>query len=145
MQLTLAGEYAIRTMIHLAGKEENSTLIISDISASCNIPEKFLRKIIPQLCSAGLLKTQRGIGGGISLGKSPAIITPYQIIEAVEGKMALNKCLIDKEFCSDTRWCTVHTIWCEALAELRKVLSSKSIKELAEENRARKKKLAIPT
>ncbi len=140
MQLTLAGEYAIRAMIHLASGKDDSIFQIAEISTSNNIPEKFLRKIIPQLSFAGLINSQRGIGGGVKLGKPALKITPLEIIEAVEGKMALNKCLIDKAFCSNERWCTVHTLWCEGQKKLREILSSKSIAELARENEERKKK-----
>ena len=143
MQLTLTGEYAIRAMIHLASGKDESIFRISDISDVNNIPEKFLRKIIPQLSSAGLIQSQRGNGGGIKLGKSALEITPLEIIEAVEGEMALNKCLIDKTFCSNDRWCTVHTLWCDAQKKLRIILSSKSIAELARENEERKKKLKL--
>jgi len=141
MQLTLTGEYAIRAMIHLASGKDDSIFRISEISNTNSIPEKFLRKIIPQLSNAGLINSQRGIGGGIKLGKSASAITPLEIIEAVEGEMALNKCLIDKAFCSNERWCTVHTLWCEAQNNLRTILSSKSIAELALENERRKSKL----
>ena len=143
MQLTLTGEYAIRTMIHLASGKDDPVFRISEISSENKIPEKFLRKIIPQLCNAGLIQSQRGIGGGIKLGKSAFEITPLEIIEAVEGEMALNKCLIDKAFCSDDRWCTVHTLWCDAQKKLRLILSSKSIAQLAQENEERKKKLKL--
>lgn len=138
MQLTLAGEYAIRTMIHLVENEDKEIVTIKEIAEQQNIPEKFLRKIIPQLCSAGLIKSYKGTGGGISFAKSPDKITPYEIIVAVEGPLALNKCLIDKEFCSNTRWCSVHTLWCELLAIMREKLSSKSIKELAIESMQRR-------
>ncbi|MCG6912760.1 Rrf2 family transcriptional regulator [bacterium BMS3Abin03] len=141
MQLTLTGEYAIRAMIHLASGKDDSIFRISEISSTNSIPEKFLRKIIPQLSYAGLINSQRGIGGGIKLGKPASAITPLEIIEAVEGEMALNKCLIDKEFCSNERWCTVHTLWCDAQNKLRTILSSKSIAQLAFENEERKKKL----
>jgi len=143
MQLTLTGEYAIRAMIHLASGKDDSIFRISEISYVNNIPEKFLRKIIPQLSNAGLIRSQRGIGGGIKLGKPALEITPLEIIEAVEGEMALNKCLIDKAFCSNDRWCTVHTLWCDAQKKLRIILSSKSIAELARENEERKKKLNL--
>ena len=69
MQLTLTGEYAIRAMIHLASGKDDSIFQIAEISNVNNIPEKFLRKIIPQLSFAGLIQSQRGIGGGIKLGK----------------------------------------------------------------------------
>lgn len=142
MQLTLTGEYAIRAMIHMAGISDNKIFNIAAIASSNQIPEKFLRKIIPQLSTAGLIITQRGIGGGIRLGKPAEQITPLDIILAVEGEMALNKCLIDKEFCSDSRWCTVHTLWCDAQKKLKETLSSKSIAQLAVERNARKKKIS---
>jgi Rrf2 family protein len=143
MQLTLTGEYAIRAMIHLASGKDESIFRISEVSEVNNIPEKFLRKIIPQLSNAGLVQSQRGIGGGIKLAKPALDITPLQIIEAVEGDMALNKCLIDKAYCSNDRWCTVHTLWCDAQKKLRITLASKSIAELAQENEERKKKLKL--
>lgn len=134
MQLTLAGEYAIRTMLHLAEKSDSALITINEIATVQKIPEKFLRKIIPKLCNAGLAKTIKGKNGGITLARDGSTITPLEIIQAVEGPLALNKCLIDKEFCSNTRWCSVHTIWCDLLVEMRRKLSSKSIKELAEES-----------
>jgi Rrf2 family protein len=139
MQLTLTGEYAIRAMIHLVSGKDDSVFRISEVSKSNNIPEKFLRKIVAQLSYGGLVQSQRGIGGGIKLGKPASSITPLHIIEAVEGKLALNKCLIDKAFCSDDRWCTVHTIWCEAQMKLKEILASKSIEQLYKENEERKK------
>lgn len=140
MQLTLTGEYAIRAMIYLASDKQRTIYHISEISRSNDIPEKFLRKIISQLSLSGLIQSQRGVGGGIKLGKPASSITPLDIIQAVEGNLALNKCLIDKEFCSSQRWCTVHTLWCQALISLKEILSSKSIAELADENEIRKKR-----
>ncbi|MFA6596366.1 MAG: Rrf2 family transcriptional regulator [Ignavibacteriaceae bacterium] len=141
MQLTLAGEYAIRTMIHLVENESKETTTIFEISKTQEIPEMFLRKIIPLLSSAGLIKTKKGKHGGVSLAKNPDTITPLEIIQVVEGPIALNKCLIDKEFCSDIRWCSVHTIWCELLVEMKKKLSSKSIKQIAVESNIRRNSL----
>jgi Rrf2 family protein len=140
MQLTLTGEYAIRAMIYLVEIRDESVSKISVISAENNIPEKFLRKIIAQLSIAGLVISQRGIGGGIRLGKPAASITLLEIIEAVEGELALNKCLIDKEFCTNQRWCAVHSLWCETQLKLKEILASKSIEQLAVENELRKKK-----
>ena len=143
MQLTLAGEYAIRTMIHSAENETAETTRISEISKVQKIPEMFLRKIIPLLSSAGLIKTKKGKQGGVYLSKNSTEITPLEIIRAVEGPIALNKCLIDKEFCSNMRWCSVHTIWCELLVEMKKKLSRKSIKQIAAESFQNRKSLGI--
>ncbi len=141
MQLTLAGEYAIRTMIHLAENADNELITISEIATEQQIPDKFLRKIIIKLCRAGLIKTYRGNGGGITFAKDPDDITPLEIIQAIEGPLALNKCLIDKAFCSNTRWCSVHTLWCDLQTLMRQKLASKSIKQLAIESAQRRAKL----
>lgn len=140
MQLTLTGEYAIRAMIHLASKSEDYIFNIAEISSANQIPEKFLRKIIPQLSSAGLIQTKRGTGGGIKLGRPANNITPLEIINAVEGEMALNKCLLDKTFCSNERWCTVHVLWYDVQNKVKEILSSKSLEQIVKENKERKKK-----
>jgi Rrf2 family transcriptional regulator, iron-sulfur cluster assembly transcription factor len=130
MQLTLTGEYAVRAMIHLASVPPGELAQISDISARWDIPENFLRKIIPSLTKSGMIASRRGNGGGVSLAKPAESITLLDVIEAVEGPMYLNKCLIGPEFCNRTAWCVVHCVWSEAQETLKGILRSKSIAEL---------------
>jgi Rrf2 family protein len=138
MQLTLTGEYALRAMIYIASKPFGTNFTIGEIAQKNRIPDKFLRKILPQLCTYDLLISQRGKGGGIKLKLSADQITPLHIIQAIEGEMALNKCMIDNDFCSDSRWCSMHVLWAEAQKNLKTVLSSKSIAELAKESENRR-------
>ena len=138
MQLTLTGEYAIRAMIYIAAKPFGTNFTIGEIAKEKKIPDKFLRKILPQLCTNGLLDSQRGRGGGIKLKVSADQITPLQIVQAIEGEMALNKCIIDNDFCSDLRWCSMHILWAEAQKNLKTVLSSKTIGELAKSSEERR-------
>lgn len=140
MQLTMSGEYAIRTMIHLSLVPDGAVAQISDISKEWEIPEHFLRKISAQLSGAGLIATYRGLGGGIALARSAKEVTPLEVIEAIEGKISLNKCLIHQGFCPRDRWCAVHRLWAEAQEKLKEVLSSKTIAQLAAESMRAKTK-----
>lgn len=137
MQLTMTGEYALRAILHICSKPKGSIFQISEISTTNEIPESFLRKIIPQLIKSGILQSQRGIGGGISLLKPADEFTPLEIIETVEGKIGLNKCLISSDFCSNEKWCSVHILWSEAQKKLKEILSGKTMAQLAEENSSR--------
>ncbi|MCX6149540.1 MAG: Rrf2 family transcriptional regulator [Ignavibacteriales bacterium] len=137
MQLTMTGEYALRAIVYICSKPNGSIFQISEISTSNGIPESFLRKIIPQLNKSGIIQSQRGIGGGISLRKPAELLTPLEIIESVEGKISLNKCLISSDFCSNDKWCSVHTLWSEAQNKLKEMLSGKTMAQLAEENKSR--------
>ncbi len=131
MQLTMTGEYAIRAMLHLATLQAGAVAQISEISKHWDIPENFLRKISAQLVNAGLVASQRGIGGGVTLARPATEITLLDVIEAVEGKLALNKCLLCDAFCPRDTWCAVHVVWSEAQQKLKEVLTSKNLAQLA--------------
>jgi Rrf2 family protein len=79
----------------------------------------------------------RGRGGGIKLGKSSEKITALEVIEAVEGKIFLNKCLFSDDICDRSDWCSMNEVWEEAQESLKNVLKSKSIAQLAEINSER--------
>ena len=138
MQLTMTGEYAVRAMIHLSAQPFGTVVQISDISKQWNIPENFLRKISAQLASAKLITSHRGINGGIRLGRPAETLTILDVIEAVEGKISLNKCLMSEKTCPRDEWCQVHTLWAEAQSKLKEILTKKSLAELAAENISRR-------
>ena len=135
MQLTMTGEYAVRAMMHMSSLPFKTTAQIADISRQWDIPENFLRKIVAQLSKSGLLTSQRGSGGGITLAQPAETTTLLDVIEAVEGKMFLNKCLMGPDACSRSGRCAVHIVWCEAQQKLREVLGKWSLAELAEHDR----------
>ncbi len=130
-QLSSGGEYAVRTMLHLASTPEGEGVQISSIAAAWDIPENFLRKIVPLLAKAKLIISRRGKSGALYLARPAATITLLDVIQAVEGPMALNKCLISPDFCNRSGWCAVHCLWSEAQETLKSTLRSKSIAELA--------------
>jgi Rrf2 family protein len=134
MQLTMSGEYALRAMLYMCSEPNGTTFKISDVAKKNDIPDSFLRKLVQQLIRAGLLKSTQGNGGGISLNVESEKITPLDIIEIVEGKIGLNKCLIHNDFCNRDNYCSIHIIWDEAQTQLRDKLQSKSMKELALQN-----------
>jgi len=131
MQLSMTGEYAVRTMIHLAAVPSGELVQICDISKEWSIPEGFLRKITAQLSKDGLIRSQRGAGGGIMLSRPADTLTLLDVIEAVEGKVFLNKCLIAPGTCHFDPTCAVHLVWCDAQQSLRTILKKKSLAELA--------------
>ena len=137
MQLTMTGEYAIRTMMHLASKPFGSVVRISDISKTWSIPVTFLRKIATQLGKSGLITSQRGRRGGLLLAQRAEEVTLLDIVEAIEGKIALNQCLLTDSFCPRTGWCAVHLVWAEAQERMKEVLAGKTLSQLAAEDQER--------
>lgn len=134
LQLSMIGEYALRAMLYICSNPFGTGYQISEIAEKNDIPDNFLRKIIPLLKKANLLNSQRGNGGGISLQKNALDITPLDIINAVEGPILLNKCLIHDRFCSRDDYCSFHTLWADAQQQLKDKLASRNLFELAVQN-----------
>ncbi len=134
LQLTMTGEYTVRAMLHLAAKPAGTISQIYDVAQQWDIPENFLRKIVQLLTRANLVRSHRGVGGGIELARPAEEITLLDVIEAAEGKLALNKCLIHEGFCPRDSWCAVHDVWGDVQDSMKGILRSKSIAALAQKS-----------
>jgi len=131
MQITRQTEYAIRTILELAEAEQGNKLISAKvISMQQGIPEVFLKKTIPLLSRAGLVSTQRGTEGGVRLAIPAAQITVADIIQAVEGRLALNVCLNETYDCPNKSVCQVRFILQRTQTAMLAELSKESIADL---------------
>lgn len=117
MQLTRQADYAMRAILYLAASPH---VRIREIAAAQYIPREYLAKIIQKLAQAGIVTTHRGVGGGITLARAPEEITLLDVIEAIEGPVALNSCFIRPGECPRESYCAVH----EELEHIGKSLAS---------------------
>ncbi|MFH0736006.1 MAG: Rrf2 family transcriptional regulator [bacterium] len=138
MQITIAGEYAIRAMLFLAEQPFGKIFQTSQIALEAEIPKPFLRKILSILTKAELVESTRGIGGGIKLTKSATEINLLEIVEAIDGKILFNKCFFEPNFCHRTNWCSVHAVWSEAQNLVQNLLQSKTLYNLVLLNKTKK-------
>ncbi len=144
IQLTREGEYGIRSVVHLAMCGQKRVVLARDIADAQDIPESFLRKILQKLVCKGLISSYRGAKGGFVLSKPPEQITLLEIIEAVEGPVLLNKCVLCLGECDRESFCPVHTVWVEAQRRLTDILGSTTVADViaSERGRASKRKTA---
>jgi Rrf2 family protein len=118
MQITRQADYALRAMIYLARMDKNGRAATSQIAEEQRIPPSFLAKIISQLSIAGLIHTSRGARGGVSLARTPQEISVLEVVEAIDGPIALNECTHDSEACPFGEECPIRPLWCDTQAEL---------------------------
>lgn len=133
MMLTRAADYAVRVMVCLAGKPEYSRTHRDALADAAQVPPEFLGKVLQSLNRAGLITSQRGVNGGFALARPGDSISMLNVIEAVEGPLRLNVCLLDDPKCNRRDFCAAHRVWCEAQEALERILSSVTIATLARE------------
>lgn len=124
MQITRQADYALRAMIYLAKMEPTQRAATSQIADVQHIPPSFLAKIISQLSIAGLIHTSRGARGGVTLARAPEDISILEVVEAIDGPIALNECTSVSGTCQFGDDCPMRPIWCDTQDELISKLRS---------------------
>jgi Rrf2 family protein len=104
-------DYGLRAMIYLASVTPDAVVPFREIARQMDVPEDFLAKIFKTLVDAGLVRSIRGPHGGYSLARSAAEVSFLDVIEAVEGPVALNVCLDGDDACGHSTCCTMTSVW----------------------------------
>lgn len=135
MQITRQTEYAIKTLIDLAQVPYGQLVSSKVISQRHEIPEEFLHKTIQILSRAGLVVTQRGVQGGVRLGRPLDKITVADVIEAMEGPIALNVCLSPGYQCANKGICKVRRVLSSAQNAMVNELKKQSLADIVAEGK----------
>ena len=92
MRLSHLADYAVVLMTAAARRDAGERLSATELSADTGVPLPTTQKLMGQLASAGLLTSARGASGGFALARPAAEISLADIVEAVEGPIALTMC-----------------------------------------------------
>jgi len=140
MQITHQADYALRAILYLSrlNEKQGEMVATSKIAKEQEIPTSFLAKIISQLSIAGLINTSRGAHGGVRLARDPKEISLLEVVEAIDGPITLNECVQNPSICSFGDNCPLHSVFCEAQAELVEKLRQSTFDKMLEMERTKR-------
>lgn len=130
MQVTRAGEYGVLGLLSLARREPGQVVMIDAVSRDERIPKSFLAKIFQSLARAGLVRSNRGTGGGFTLARKPEEITTLDIIEAIEGPISFQRCLEAPTECPHLGGCPLCGLFATAQTQVRDVFAQTTLADL---------------
>ena len=135
MRLSSLADYAIVMMTaaarHCGGVARLNATLLADATG---VPLPTAQKLVSRLSSAGLLESARGTGGGFRLSRPPSAITLADVIEAVEGPIALTTCVDHaRDDCALDGHCLVKPHWAIVNETVRGALASVTLARLAAE------------
>lgn len=136
MLITRATEYAVRCALYLAAQPPDRIVPRHEIAQAMDIPVAFLAKITQRLARVGIFRIVQGVCGGCRLLLPAQRLTLLAVVEAAEGEIGLNKCVLDPKACSSSDFCAVHPAWSEARRLLRESLGAVTFVALAAKERA---------
>lgn len=133
MQLNRQTDYALRAVLYLASHPMAN---IAEVAVAQFVPQDFLAKIMQKLAKAGIVKTHRGVGGGISLARPPETINVLQVIQAMEGPLVLNRCFSRPGECPREYYCAIHDELEAVQSGIARSLAKLDFARLAKKERA---------
>ncbi|MGC8965308.1 MAG: RrF2 family transcriptional regulator [Caldimicrobium sp.] len=121
MEFGIIEDYAVRMVLYLSRNPEKISSR-QEISQAMQIPISVLARIGQILEAGGIVEIQRGKKGGYRLRKPPEKITLLEVIESFVGKIAINKCVDNPNFCVREGICPVNFVWKEINEKFRELL-----------------------
>jgi FeS assembly SUF system regulator len=131
MRLSNLADYAV-VMLAEAARSGGARLTATSLAERTGIPLPTAQKLVGRLTQAGLLVSSRGAGGGLRLARDPAAINLADIVEAVEGPIALTACVEQgRQDCGLDHQCHVKPHWGLVNDAMRGALAGVSLANLA--------------
>lgn len=132
MRLSSLADYAVVLMVaaarHCGGLRSNAR----QLAEETGVPLPTAQKLVSRLAAAGLIESVRGAGGGFRLSRPPAMISLADIVEAVEGPIALTTCVdTGRSDCALEDCCSVRSHWPVVNEAMRGALAQVPLTRLA--------------
>jgi len=129
--ISKTGIYGIRAMLALAKLPEGEHAGVPRIAELVDVPPSYLSKLLQILARSGLVKSQRGLGGGFRLARDPQSISLYDIVEPLEQIERWTGCFLGNPVCSDAHPCALHSRWKEVQQSYLSMMRRSTLSELA--------------
>jgi Rrf2 family protein len=124
-------EYALRAVVHLA-EHAPASRTTDQIAAATRVPRPYLSKVIQSLAQRGIVHSQRGLHGGISLARPAAELTIFEVVNAVDPIRRITTCPLGLAG-HGARLCPLHRRVDEALALVESAFRSTTLAEVLAE------------
>ena len=130
LKISKLTDYGTLVLVHLASYDNGRLHPASDVAAGTHLSLPTTQKLLKILTRGGLVKSARGADGGYRLAKPPAQISAAEILDALEGPVALTECSHTESHCELEPSCQVGNAWQKISMAIRAVMADISLADL---------------
>lgn len=132
MKISTKGQYGLVALVDMAIYGERDYINLKSISERQGISDKYLEQLFIPLKRAGLIDSLRGAQGGYRLSRDADKITVKDVLNFLEGPLALVDCIIEtkEERCDQFDCCVTRILWQKIMEEMNTITDSISLADI---------------
>lgn len=135
MKLSTRVRYGTRLLVDVAANEGESPVALKDVARRQQVSLNYVKQLMAPLVAAGVVRTERGSGGGVRLAQAPADIKVSRVVSILDGSTAPVACVDAPSVCVRNGECATRGIWCRVKDAIDGVLDSVTIQDLVEQEK----------
>jgi Rrf2 family protein len=132
LRLSKKTDYGLLALNYLASEAPAGVASARVIAEKYEIPVELLAKVLQQMARVGLVAAQKGAHGGYKLGRAASTITLADIVEAIDGPLAITACGRNDDPCDQYGSCTVRDPLSRVKDKILTVLQTTTLAEMGE-------------
>jgi FeS assembly SUF system regulator len=123
-------DYGTMILVHLAGQDSSTHCAASDVAAATHVALPTTQKLLKVLARSGLVEAARGAEGGYRLARPPESISAAEIVDVLEGPVAITECSTQDSQCELEALCLVGDAWQQINQAILGALEGMSLADL---------------
>lgn len=131
--ISQGAQYAISAIIAMSKQPDDRAVSASNLSRTLNCPSAYLSQVLAKLKEPGIIKSQRGLNGGVSLAKPTSEITMMDVIAAIDGTAFFSKCFMGIDGCGEVEPCPFHKFWSAERDKIKNWLTETTFEKIDED------------
>jgi len=130
MKLSTRTRYGLRALLDIAAHSDAAPVQLKEIARRQEVSLSYLEHIVGPLMTGGILRSTRGMYGGVSLLKEPREILLWDVVNLLEGTVAAVDCVPHPHICKRADTCATRRLWSELTKAMHDVLASRTLADL---------------
>ncbi|NNE06827.1 MAG: SUF system Fe-S cluster assembly regulator [Xanthomonadales bacterium] len=130
LRISKLSDYAIMVMVELSA-QAGEIVSAHELAERTHLELPTVSKVLKLLGRAGLVQSFRGINGGYRMEKDAASTSVAQVIEAIEGPIAMTECSVEEGLCSQEALCSLRSNWQRISSAVARAMEGVSLAEMA--------------
>jgi len=133
LRLSKKTDYGLLALQFLAAEAPSGSASVRTIAARYDIPVELLAKVLQRLARRGFVTAQKGVHGGYHLARPAATISLAEIVQAIDGPVAMTACGRNEEPCEQFDTCTVRHPLARVQDRILSVLETMTLAEMVQD------------